>query len=196
MDDNFEKWLNNWDAAQKEIEEEKGQSKEPVTRTSYFTGSPSSTDYQDVESPNVGWTDIYQRAMEVDFSDESLLTDGVNVSYAGSEGYGKQSQPPMGVSPGGKKVYTNNPVHFSSVGNDQEGEDGHVRVSNNFSDGKELLELDDVKRRVEKMERDFHASDILHKPNRAKLESQLNDLRDRVKKLSQKLVSDPQKDLA
>jgi phage shock protein A len=78
----------------------------------------------------------------------------------------------------------------------QEGEDGHVRVSNNFSDGKELLELDDVKRRVEKMERDFHASDILHKPNRAKLESQLNDLRDRVKKLSQKLVSDPQKDLA
>lgn len=207
MDDreNFEKWMKQWAEAEKQMAQEAGKEvpePEPL-RTSYFTGTPAEQDFVDNSdnSSNDDWHDIYRRAMEIDYTKETLITDStnsVNVAYAGSEGYGLQSgvdKPKL--SKEGKKAYVNNPIHFASVGNDQEDDEGHVRVTGNFSDGKEIRELDEIKRRVEEMERKFHEADVLNKKTeRSKLQNELKKLRDRVKQLSEKMVSDPQSDLA
>lgn len=188
MDDNFEKWMAQWAQAEKEIAEEESKKVVEQPRTSFFTNSPSAEDFAASEEGSDDWRDIYQRAMEVDYSEDSLLTD--SVAYAGEEGFGKQI--PLGTppSPGGKKVFTNQPVHFSSVGTDQD-----MRVTDNWSDGKELLELDEMKRKIEEMERRFHESDVLNKGDRSKIQSELDSLRSRVEKLSEKISSNPQKDL-
>ena len=204
MDDreNFEKWCAQWDQAQKEIAAEQPQKQvEPeAPRGSYFTGTPASVDYDFDPNSEEGaiaddWHSLYQRAMEVDYSDEGLLTDAVNVAYMGSEGYGKEMPKGTPPSPGGKKVYTNQPVHFASVGNDQQDDEDRTRVTQNWNDGDDLLELDDVKRRVEAMERKFHDADVLDKPDRSKIQNELKSLRERVKKLSEKVQSNPQDDL-
>lgn len=203
MDENFEKWIAQWAAAEKELaaEARKISEPEPPLRTSFYTGTPASQDYEESdEGQSDDWGAIWQRAMQMDGENqENLLTDStdssVNVAYAGSEGYGKQYIPTVNEKGGGKKAYTNNPINFASAGNDAEGDDGHVRVTKNWSNGDDLLELADVKRRVEEMERKFHDSDVLKKKDRSKLESELNNLRDRVKKLSERLTSNPRDDL-
>jgi len=202
MEDDFEKWVSAWAAAEQEIAQErqtKEPEPEPPSRTSYFSGSPSDQDYHDSEDGQADdWNNLYSRAMEIDFSQpDTLITDGVNVAYAGEEGYGKQTIPPLGKSPtpGGKKVYTNQPIHFASAGEDQEGDDGHVRVTNNWNQGKELEELSDIKTRLEAMERRAHSSDVLKKKDFGSLKTQLEGMRKRVKQLSEKLTSTPQNDL-
>lgn len=202
--ENFNKWVQQWEIAEKEIAQElantKPQQRPDPPRTSYFTGSPSEYDFVDDGQPTDDWRSIYQRAVEVDFNKDDLITDGVNIAYMGSEGYGQQNIPPVAQpskSGGGKKVYTNNPIHFSSAGNDQEGDNGLVRVSNNWSDGEELRELDAIKRQVEAIERKFHEADVLDKKSeRSKFESQLKNLRNRITQLSEKLTSNPTSDLA
>jgi hypothetical protein len=202
MDDNFEKWMQQWAAASEEIAKETpnvAPSQPEPNRASYFTGTPAEYDFVDNTEDGSGgddWLNIYQRAMEIDYSQgDNLITDAANVAYMGDEGYGKQIVQGTSSS-GGKKVFTQNPIHFASVGNDQENEDGRVRVTNNWNDGKELQELDDIKKQVEAMERKVHESDILSKKaERSKFQSQLENLRTRVKQLSEKLTSDPQDDL-
>jgi hypothetical protein len=200
MDDDLEKWLAKWDQAQIEIDAERPQvAPEPQPRTSYFNDLPAENDYED-QSSEAGqdWYDLYQRSVEIDYSkDDNLLTDGVSVQYAGTEGYGKETvatKPPTGT---GNKVYTQNPIHFASAGQDQgDDKDGRVRVTKNWSDGDEIRELDDVKRRVEALERKFHEADVLKKKaEKSKLQTELTNLRDRVRKLCEKLVPSAQEDL-
>ena|SRR5579859_3339787 len=200
--DEFETWIAQWDKAQEEIAQEKklSQPVEPTpVRTSFFNNLPSEQDFDDDngEESTDDWNDIYQRAVEIDYSNNNLLTDDVNIQYAGTEGYGKETvktNPPPGGN--GKKVYTQNPVHFASAGKDQEGPDGHVRVSNNFSDGEDLLELDALRRHLEAMERKFHEADILKKTEKSNLQTELKGIRERVQKLSEKLVSSAKDDLS
>ncbi len=205
MDDDFEKWVNAWANAEQELAKERLDNPEPEpeppVRTSFFSNFPSDQDYQgsDNDDPdgNSDWNNLYSRAMEIDYSQpETLITDSANVAYMGSEGYGKEI--PKGNPPtaGGKKVYTNNPINFSSVGNDQQDDDGRVRVTKNWSDGEELQELSDISRRVEEMERRVHGADVLKKKDSfGKLRTQLESLRKRVRQLSEKIVSNPQDDL-
>jgi Mg2+ and Co2+ transporter CorA len=199
MDDNFEKWLAQWDAAQTDIANElknRPPQEEVPVRTSFFNDAPSDHDLDGMEDgPDQDWFNLYHRAMEIDYKDD-LITDSVNVAYMGSEGFGKHIEPGK-TATGGKKVYTNNPIHFSSVGNDQEDETGRTRVTKNWNDGDELRELDEIKKSVEQLERKFHEADVLKKTSeRSKIQTQLESLRERVKKLSEKLTSDPQQDLA
>lgn len=193
----FEKWMTCWDNAQKEIAAEQPPvAQESPLRTSYFTGAPSHGDYhQEDDVDGSDWHNIYHRAMEIDYREDGLITDAVNVAYMGSEGYGKHIEQGTPPTPGGKKVYTNNPIHFASVGTDQESEDGPVRVTKNWSDGEELRELDYIKRQVEQLERRYHDADVLKQSQKTKLESELSGLRERVKKLSEKLTPTPQTDL-
>lgn len=197
MDEDFAKWVAQWAAAEQEIAHERQEQQpepepEPPLRTSFFNNSPAEFDYEDEEAPG-DWHSLYARSMQVDYSkDDSLITDSLNIAYMGSEGYGKHLETGKSAT-GGKKVYTNNPIHFASVGNDQEDDEGRTRVTNNWSDGKELQELADIKRKVEEMERKCHEADVLKK--KGNIASQLESLRKRVKQLSEKLTSTPQEDL-
>lgn len=198
MDDNFEKWIQQWAAASEEIAKEKPNIplQPELNKVSYFTGTPAEYDFVDNSDPESDWIDIYKRAMEIDYSQgDNLISDSTNVAYMGSEGYGKQVVQGTSAT-GGKKVFTQNPIHFASVGNDQENDDGRVRVTNNWNDGKELQELADIKKQVEAMERKMHEFDVLNKKNdKNKIQAQLENLRNRVKQLSEKLTSTPQNDL-
>jgi hypothetical protein len=193
-DPDFEKWVQQWAAAEEEMAKEKPVQSEPKMKSSYFTGTPAEYEMSEPDFAQDDWHDIYQRAMEIDYSEDNLILD--NVAYMGNEGFGKEM--PKGKAPacGGKKVYTQNPIHFASVGNDQQNDDGRTRVTDNWSDGEELRELDYIKRQVEAMEREFHKADVMKKSDRSKLQTELKDIRDRVKELSEKLTSNPQTDLA
>lgn len=192
MNDDFEKWVDLWAKAEEELANEKPVPK-VEKKVSYFSGMPSDQDFVDPET-NDGWNAIYKRAMEVDYN-QDLITDAVNIAYAGNEGYGKQI--PTGTPPKpGKTTYTQNPINFTSVGNDQENDSGKTRVTDNWSDGDELRELDEIKKQVEAMERKFHDADVTKKSDKGTIHTQLENLRERVKKLSEKIQSNPQTDLA
>jgi hypothetical protein len=90
----------------------------------------------------------------------------------------------------GKKVYVQNPIPFGTEGPDQK-----IRVTNNFNDGKELRELDLIKKTVEKLERDLHASQILGKSSSNALEKKLKKMREMMDDFSQKIVSSAKDDL-
>ena len=190
MDDDFEKWLKQWDAAQIEIAAEQPQRPaEPQPRTSFFNNQPSEFDYEDnANDSHDDWLDMYQKSMEIPTSSEELLTDSVMQYQTGGAGLPVYGNPVPSTKPDtgtGKKVYLQNPIHFASAGKDQ-GDDctDRVRVTDNWSDGEDLRELDDVKRRVEAMERRVHAADVFNKNSeRAKLQTELTDLRIRVRKL-------------
>ena len=66
------------------------------------------------------------------------------------------------------------------------------RKSNKFN--QEAVDI--IKKQVEAMERKMHEFDVLNKKNdKNKIQAQLENLRNRVKQLSEKLTSTPQNDL-
>lgn len=186
-DKEFEKWLSKWDDLEKTFAQERAQVAPPSpNRTTYFNAVDADEQLNDAD---VDWRDMYHKAANIDYN---LLTDAVNIAYAGSEGYGRESVPGNATTDEKKKkVYLNNPIHYASVGNDQD-----LRVSKNWSQGPELEELADVKKQVEEMERKFHDADVLEKSDKSKLQTELNNLRERMHKLSQKVTPDPQEDYA
>lgn len=92
--------------------------------------------------------------------------------------------------PDGKKVSPQNPITYNTIGQDQE-----PRVTDNFTDGKDLSELDNIKKTVEKLERDLHTADVLKKKNKPSIEKQLKKMRKMMDEFSQKIVSSANKDL-
>jgi hypothetical protein len=190
--DDFEKWLNQWDKVSEQFSKEYAEelAKAPKNGDSFggsFFNSFASTEepQQEIED-DFNWRDIYARAVELDYSKEDLLNEMVPAQDSEAN--------PGEVKFGGRPPTKSNPIHYASVGNDQEGDDGHTRVSKNFSDGDELRELDDIKRRLQAMEDKFMANDVLQKKTES-IQKELDSLRERAKKLSQQINTEPMNDV-
>lgn len=137
-----------------------------------------------VQQPNYGY--------QADVNDE-LMNDSVNVAYAGSEGFGRHVDLPKLSNKPGKKVLLNNPVAPNSIGDNQE----KTYVTDNWSDGEELRELDAAKRELEQLEREVHVADILEEKSKfKKLQEQLGNLKKKIYELNYKIIPVPGEDLA
>lgn len=82
-----------------------------------------------------------------------------------------------------KKFHLNNPIDYASAGTDQD-----PKVTNNFSDGKELRELDELKRKMEEVERKYHSAEVRGDKNKNKISKELEGIKKKVEELSQKIV--------
>lgn len=187
-------WMDLWDA--KSIEFAKEQAEQQAQRH-----PPSPYDGSDFADKS-GWGDLLNRSQNLDYNPNSNYDDGMLNDHKKIKGNKiNEGEAPVSKKggirdltkdavPGSKNVnYQTNPQTPWSIGNDQEGEDGHVRVTDNWSSGKELLELDQLKRDVEQMERDFHIADVRRTGNRSKFETDLNGLRQRIQDLSERMQS-------
>lgn len=194
--DDLEKWAVQAQETLNALSDEKAPSNQP--RTSFFTNSPAEADYRDsgVVSDHDQWTDIYRRALEVDYSDnggveEGLLTEGDDSTpdgYDDRDGLNSMNKDKVNRFP--------NPQNPNAIGPDAGKEyDGPMRVTQNWSHGKELTELDELKHEVEALEREAHKSDVLNKGDATKLYKQLEGLRTRMSTLSEKMQSQPGKDV-
>lgn len=163
-EDNFADLCTQWDKVLSELPKPAP----PKQDTNFFIDGPSRDSEDEFDQ---SW---------LSYKDE-VLTDSVNAD--GPYHYPQSPQPKPKLSGGNKKDYLANPIHFASVGKDQD-----VVVSDNFSDGKELRELNDLKKIVEKMERDLHSSEVFGDQSRKKIEKKLNKVREMVEELSQKIV--------
>lgn len=84
-----------------------------------------------------------------------------------------------------------NPIHFASKGNDQE-----LRVTPNFTDGDIIRELNDIKIKLEALEREVHSAFINDQDaQEKKLQKQLDNLRNKFEELSDKLTPHPIEDV-
>lgn len=197
--DNFEKWQQAWDIAAVEFAKEAAEdmARNPPTphpAMSYFTGTPNDQDYNPsagLDSLNLGgdlsWGDIYARSQDLHGLDDGdgLLTDNIK--------YDKGAEKPK-ANYGAFTPTKTNPTQQRSTGPDGERDDGQgIRVTDNWSDGDTLRELDEIKRRVEEMERKHHREQVLN--GKSGLRSQLESLRDRVRKLSEKINREPETDV-
>lgn len=176
-------WMKLWDQHAEELGRESAQQQANTLekkQTSFFNDRPSTQDWQDKEelSDDYGWSDLISKADEHDYN---LLNeeDGFKSLIKGG--------------PTAKPTFQTNPQRFSSIGMDQQGEDGLTRVTKNWTSGDELLELDQVKKELERMERKVHESEVLKKNN--KFEAELKSLRKRMNDLSEKMQSRPEDDV-
>lgn len=190
----FEDWQKKWDAASEKIAKEfaedlakKGQ--KPATQqppTSWLTNTPMERDVQPQraeleEEPT--WRDIFYRSQNI-----GGLINEVK--------YDKGETKPT-ASFGGFTPTKTNPTQQSTIGPDGLASDGNgVRVTPNWSDGEDLRELDDIKRRIETMERKHHKEEVMSEKPAVSLKKQLESLRDRVQKLSEKINRSPEVDVS
>jgi len=174
----FEQWQKQWDLASKQFAKDyaddlanKEEEKQP--ETSWLTNTPLDRDYKEPElEADPAWRDILSQG------GDDLLTEKMN--------YAKGEKPPV-PSFGGFTPTKTNPTQQSTLGADQEDPAGGVRVTPNWSDGEDLRELDDIKRRIEAMERKCHSDEVKNEKPSSSLRKQLESLRDRVSKLSEKI---------
>lgn len=190
----FEDWQKKWDAASEQMAKDfaedlakKGQKPaQEQPATSWLTNTPMDRDYkqsQEIEE-EPSWRDIYYRSQNI----------GGLITEAGVKFDKGETKP--NVSFGGFTPTKTNPTTQSSVGPDGVGPDGHVRVTPNWSDGDDLRELDDIKRRLETMERKHHKEEVMSEKPAGGLKKQLESLRDRVQKLSEKINRSPEVDVS
>jgi len=177
--DEFEKWQELWDKAAKKMAEDAA---EQQVKASFFTNTVPYEDNGELED-KYGWNDVLNRSNDLNYNP---LHDNV----LNEDGY-RDLVKDKGVL----KHLATNPYYLDTIGPDQEGKDGHVRVTNNWSDGEELKQVDELKRKIEEMERKAHESDVLKKSSRSRLKKELEGLRNRVKKLSEKMQSKPAEDV-
>ncbi len=186
--DNFEKWQQAWDKAAVEFAKEAADQlakAPPHPAMSYFTGTPTDTNFQDDSTgeleDDLSWGEIMARSANL----HGLLTDDVKYD----DGPAKPQ-----ANFGAFTPTKTNPTQQASTGTDQERDDGEgIRVTKNWSDSEDLRELDEIKRRVEEMERKHHEQEVLS--GKSSLKKQLESLRDRVKKLSEKINREPEVDV-
>lgn len=187
MDDELEYWVKRWDKASRKLAEESPSKPKRTTTNNFYTDSPSVETYEEEEVDASDWVDLYRRSLTMsdDYQgEEELLTDGLNVmqGYVGAEPFNRPLVKNK-LSKDKNKEYPENPIHFASVGDDQE-----VRVTKDFNQGKGLEKLSDLKKELESLEREFHNADVTRDKRKKNLSSQLDKLRKEVKDLSQKIV--------
>jgi len=189
----FEDWQKKWDAASEQMSKDyanemakKGQKKAEQPSTSWLTNTPMEKDYKDnnqIDSDPM-WRDIFYRSQQISgglITEDQITEDQVKYS----DGEKKPD-----ASFGGFTPTKTNPTTQSSVG-----PDGGVRVTKNWSDSEDLRELDDIKRRVEQMERKHHEAEVQSEKSAGGLKKQLESLRDRIHKLSEKINREPEVDV-
>lgn len=188
----FEDWQRKWDAASEQMSKDyaeemakKGQKKAEQPSTSWLTNAPMERDYKDNKEIDAEptWRDIFYRSQQI----SGLITED-QVKY--SDGEKKPD-----ASFGGFTPTKTNPTTQSSTGPDGVAPDGGVRVTKNWSDSEDLRELDDIKRRVEQMERKHHEAEVMSEKPAGGLKKQLESLRDRIHKLSEKINREPEVDV-
>jgi hypothetical protein len=183
--DQFDKWVAMWDKVRAEFDAD--EKKEPVeTKNSYFgmhhgypADEPVSETEQKMITESSHWRDVYYRAQQIStpFTEEN-------------ENFGAK-----GPGPDNKK-FTQNPVHFASHGQDASPSPyDPVRVTPNFTDGKELVELNDLKVKLEKLESSLLAADIKSGSGTPDWMSQLDKLRKQIDGLSDRLTPNPVEDV-
>lgn len=181
----FNKWQSQWDAASQQFAKDAinqlevaGKSVEKTKPTSFFNNAPLDTDYKEkpLES-EPSWQDIYRRSMDL----SNLVVDWNNGETKPIANYGAFTPTKT------------NPTQQSSTGSDASPAPTEpVRVARNYSDGPELRELDELKRKVEEMERKHHKAEV---DGSAGMLKELQSLRDRIEKLSEKINNHPEVDV-
>lgn len=147
----------------------------PITSTNNKEYTKNTSEDQDQILNEVKvWKDIYKKINEDGFGD--LVRGDKQITK-------------------GDIRYTQNPDFFYSVGNDQEDSDGNLRVTQNWTDGKELSELDEVKKMIEKLEREVHEAEVFDQPRMKNLLEQLKSLRKKLRSLSDAVIPPVDKDV-
>lgn len=182
----FNNWMNLWDKAQEKWADETPQ--KPVKHTNFFGLQNNPVPEEASVTPEEGayWRSVYDRAEEI--KEPVLFTEEE------TEGWRKLLTPP------GKDVtFFHHPQHVSSVGMDQ-GKSPYepTRVAPNFTDGKELRELNDLKVKLEKLESTLLSKEI--KAGKANVPAkdykvELDKLRSKIDDLSDRLTPEPAQDV-
>src|SRR6185369_7474280 len=196
----FAKWQAQWDAAAAQFAKDTMSQLEATAKvkpTSFFNNAPRDTDYVDtVDTPGLqqyqgmgqsnhnpsteqepSWQDIYRRSMDL----SNLIVDWDNGEKKPEEHFGAFTPTKT------------NPTQQSSTGPDASPAPTEpIRVARNYSDGPELRELDELKRKIEEMERKHHEAEVAGKAGMLK---ELSNLRERIEKLSEKINKEPTVDV-
>ncbi len=124
------------------------------------------------------------------FKTWNKFLEGVNVSYAGDEGFGHQPDPQKPETTSKKKIVLNNPVAPNGIG------DTKVHVTQNWTDGKELRDLNDLRLELDQLEREYFGADATNDESKKKsLGKKLEDLKRKIKDTTEKLTPVPTEDL-
>jgi hypothetical protein len=188
----FEIWQKKWDDAAASFAKEFAdqvtpQKEEEPLSVSWLTNTPLERDYgpKEVEE-NPDWHDIYYRSQNID----GLITEGQIEFSKGAE----KPKANFGAFTPTKR----NPTSQDTTGPDGLEPGGingkHVAVTPNWSDSDDLRELDDIKRRIEHLERKQHETEVQSEKPASKMIKELASLRDRVRKLSEKINGEPETD--
>jgi len=178
----FEKWQKLWDDSAEKFAKEsveamvKANQKPPIS-TSWLTNTPMDRDYEEPSNDEPSWYDIYNRSQDID----GIITDAVKYD---------QGETKPQANYGAFTPTKTNPTTQSSTGPDQQ-----LRVTKNWIDSEELRELDDIKRNLEEMERKHHAAEVTTEKPATELKKQMESLRDRIQKLSEKINRSPETDV-
>lgn len=194
--DDFNKWIEMWDKSQKDFV---GQ--EPAERKvnlGGFFGLQQANNLDSVPTDDAShWRDVLDRSRELFDSDDSVITEQWEVVYPPkkstknvvkeekSEGFGKD----LSSGPGKDVKFHVNPVKFNSVGRDQD-----LRVTKNWIDGEELVELARLKSMLYALESDFLRADTLGEKTDS-IKKRLEEIQNKCHELSERLTPDPKTDV-
>lgn len=151
---------------------------------------PPSLTFDDDDSEtdlNVGLDDVNAVSMiqerrssasrDLDFHDMLLLSEDIDKVF-NPQRY-SQNRAKVANASGS----ASNPVSLTTVGRDQD-----VTVTPNFSNGKAIQELSDLKSKLESLERDIHSAVVKdNKKNEDTLEKRLSSIRSKIEELSNEL---------
>lgn len=172
-------YLDLWRKAQKQFSEEEN----AVEKTQKIEDSNFENDPQD------NCRNLYYLSLGIDydqlFSEAKAKEDPIPDWDEEKDGFGKDLAKKLGDT-----KFTPNPVHFASFGADSD-----LRVTPNFTDGKDLRELAKMKELLYDLESELMGADVRgEKTNH--IRKKLNSVKKQCDKLSQKLIPDPKKDVS
>lgn len=233
--DQFDSWVEKWEAAQKKWAAEDATApkapQKPSEGGGSFFGLRSQTQPGDDIDPNQGtdWTSIYGRSAEIqdephpNAGDDQMLQEQAShwrkllgpTSFSPKGPVAKKGLPPVNPTstfreqaegwrnllggPGKDTTFFHNPQHHASIGMDQSHSPyDPTRVAPNFSDGKELDQLIEMKAKLHKLENTLLSQEI--KAGKANVpvndyKSKLDSLRRQIDDLSDKLTPRPGEDV-
>lgn len=154
--------------------------KENKTKKQNMYLPPEDSDYSGPTEQEVSdWMDIYNGSLEN--HDGMINEDGFGDMVRGDKQITK-----------GDATYMTNPQHFASVGPDAAEYDGPVRVGK-MSMSPELEKLNDMKIKLERLERKVHKAQV--KRESTDFKKEMASLRKQIHELSEKIQSKPDTDV-
>jgi hypothetical protein len=176
--EDFDKWLAMWDKSQGDFADIKPQQRK-VDLGGFF-GLQQATDFDTIKpADSEQWRDVLDRSHELfDPHKQEIINEE-------EEGFGKD----LASGPGKNVKFNVNPIKFNSVGRDQD-----LRVTKNWTDGKELSELARMKSLLFSLESDFLRADALGETTYS-IKKKLREIQEKCHELSEKLTPDPKTDV-